>query len=69
MVPVGPLRERSDERGRGMNTLRLEAFSDGVLAFAFTLLVLDSGRPTAPRPFAYLLSLWRNCLDFASASC
>jgi uncharacterized membrane protein len=59
-------RERSRERdGLAMNTLRLEAFSDGVFAFAFTLLVLDFRTPDSTAGlFAYLLSQWPQLLGF-----
>jgi uncharacterized membrane protein len=63
---LGPLRGTIGRTGgRGMNTLRLEAFSDGVLAFAFTLLVLDFRAPYSTAGlFAYLLSLWPQLLGF-----
>lgn len=52
-----------------MTTARLEAFSDGVFAFAFTLLVLEF-RPPAPNvPLtAYIPRLWPSFLAY-SISC
>jgi len=50
---------------RDVKTVRLEAFSDGVFAFSFTLLILDFKTPdSTARLFPYLLSLWPQLLGF-----
>ncbi|MBV8638448.1 MAG: DUF1211 domain-containing protein [Candidatus Eremiobacteraeota bacterium] len=60
-----------DIAGHAMNKARFEAFSDGVFAFAITLLILGVALPafkTAPGESALrdaLLALWPNVLAYA----
>lgn len=57
--------------GDGMSKTRFEAFSDGVFAFAITLLVLGialqgfEGRPSEPQLVNALLRLWPAVLAYA----
>jgi len=62
-------------RGDDPSLSRIGAFSDGVFAFAITLLVLTHRipHPTDTMPLAGLWTLliqqWRNCLAFVLSSC
>ena len=60
------------ETGEGLSKQRIEALSDGIFAFAMTLLVLDVKVPKVPEPLVIhgflaqrLLALWPKFLSFA----
>lgn len=62
-------RSSGDANGEGRNTTRLEAFSDGVIAIAITLLVIEIHVPTgvesAAAMWEALRDLWPNYLGYA----
>ena len=59
-----PMRRTNDDRGTG----RIEAFSDGVIAVAITLLILDVQVPNVHTGLLQaLLSQWPNYLGYATS--
>lgn len=57
-MPAGLLTLKPAPDDAAMNTTRLEAFSDGVIAIVITIMVLDLKVPHGSGTFAELLQLW-----------